>query len=127
MNDLTKKSTEESIEVTLKGWEMDHLKNAIVDKVAKKIIESETGHGEQGHYDRFKNQIAQLVADRIYQHICNDNEVKNRVELACANAEKTIKRRMNKAITVEICAATNIPCSYCQPVCNHRVIGIAKN
>ena len=127
MNDLTKKLTEESIEAIPKSWEMDRLKNAIVDRVSKKIIESETGHGEQGHYDRFKNQVAQLVADKIYRDICNDDEIKRRIELACVNAEKTTKRRMDKAVTVEICAATNVPCSYCQPVCDHRVIGIAKN
>ena len=29
---------------------------------------------------------------------------------------------MENNFNVEVCAATNLPCSYCQPVCDHRIL-----
>jgi len=57
--------------------------------------------GEEGHYsdfDKFKNQIAQLVADRIYQDMINSNEVSKRINIACLKAEKIINGRFNKSL-----------------------------
>ena len=27
-----------------------------------------------------------------------------------------------RKLNIEVCGVTNSPCSYCQPVCNHRLI-----
>jgi hypothetical protein len=57
--------------------------------------------GEEGHYsdfDKFKNQIAQLVADKIYQDMIDSEEVAKRIEIACEKAEKIINGRFNKSL-----------------------------
>ena len=48
-------------------------------------------------YDKFKNYVANLVADRIYQYMIDNEEIKIRIDKAISNAEKTIiKQYMTK-------------------------------
>lgn len=92
------------IEVTLKDWEENDLKNKVVQKCTERIISSEFKlYGdvpEEGYYtpyDKFKNFVANLVADRIYQYMINNEEIKTRIDKAINNAEKTIvKQYMTK-------------------------------
>lgn len=88
------------IEVTLKGWEESDLQHRVVNKCVEKIISSEfKTYGEvpdDGYYtphDKFKNQIANLVADRIYEYMINNEEIEKRIDKAISNAEKTIVKQ----------------------------------
>lgn len=88
------------IEVTLKGWEESDLQNKVVQKCTERIISSEFklyGDGsDEGYYtphDKFKNFVANLVADRIYQYMINNEEIKTRIDKAINNAEKTIVKQ----------------------------------
>ena len=85
------------ITITLDDWEERELQNKVAQKCVEKIIASEFKlYGdvpEEGYYtpyDKFKNYIANLVADRIYQYMIDDGEIKSRIDKAIANAEKTI-------------------------------------
>lgn len=92
------------IKIDLSDYEEADLKNRIVNKCAEKIISSEfklygdiSDEGCYTPYDKFKNYVANLVADRIYQYMINNEEIKIRINKAISNAEKTIiKQYMTK-------------------------------
>lgn len=88
------------IEVKLKGWEENDLQRRVVDKCMERIIASEfklygdiPEEGCYTPYDKFKNFIANLVADRIYEYMINNEEIKVRIDKAIDNAEKTIVKQ----------------------------------
>ena len=92
------------IKINLSDYEEADLKNRIVNKCAEKIISSEfklygdiPDEGCYTPYDKFKNYVANLVADRIYQYMIDNEEIKIRIDKAISNAEKTIiKQYMTK-------------------------------
>lgn len=92
------------IKIDLTDYEEVDLKNRIVNKCAEKIISSEfklygniPDEGCYTPYDKFKNYVANLVADRIYQYMIDNEEIKIRIDKAISNAEKTIiKQYMTK-------------------------------
>lgn len=88
------------IEVKLVGWEEGDLQRQITNKCVEKIISSEfklygdiPEEGCYTPYDKFKNFVANLVADRIYNYMINDKEIKTRIDKAISNAEKTIVKQ----------------------------------
>ena len=92
------------IKIDLSDYEEADLKNRIVNKCAERIISREfklygdiPDEGCYTPYDKFKNYIANLVADRIYQYMIDNEEIKIRIDKAISNAEKTIvKQYMTK-------------------------------
>ena len=92
------------IKIDLSDYEESDLKNRIVNKCAERIISSEfklygdiPDEGCYTPYDKFKNYVANLVADRIYQYMIDNEEIKIRIDKAISNAEKTIiKQYMTK-------------------------------
>ena len=92
------------IEVILNDWEEKDLQYKVVQKCAERIISSEfklygdiPDEGCYTPYDKFKNYVANLVADRIYQYMIDNEEIKIRIDKAISNAEKTIiKQYMTK-------------------------------
>lgn len=92
------------IKINLSDYEEADLKNRIVNKCAEKIISSEfklygdiPDEGCYTPYDKFKNYVANLVADRIYQYMIDNEEIKIRIDKAISNAKKTIiKQYMTK-------------------------------
>ncbi len=92
------------IKINLSDYEEADLKNRIVNKCAERIISSEfklygdiPDEGCYTPYDKFKNYVANLVADRIYQYMIDNEEIKIRIDKAISNAKKTIiKQYMTK-------------------------------
>ena len=92
------------IKIDLSDYEEVDLKNRIVNKCAERIISSEfklygdiPDEGCYTPYDKFKNYVANLVADRIYQYMIDNEEIKIRIDKAISNAKKTIiKQYMTK-------------------------------
>ena len=92
------------IKIDLSDYEEADLKSRIVNKCAERIISSEfklygdiPDEGCYTPYDKFKNYVANLVADRIYQYMIDNEEIKIRIDKAISNAEKTIvKQYMTK-------------------------------
>ena len=92
------------IKINLSDYEEADLKNRIVNKCAERIISGEfklygdiPDEGCYTPYDKFKNYVANLVADRIYQYMIDNEEIKIRIDKAISNAEKTIiKQYMTK-------------------------------
>ena len=91
------------IEVTLRDWEESDLQNKVVQKCVERIISSEfklygdvPDAGCYTPYDKFKNFVANLVADRIYQHMMDNDAIKMRINKAIDNAEKTIVKQYMK-------------------------------
>ena len=92
------------IKIDLSDYEESDLKNRIVNKCAERIISGEfklygdiPDEGCYTPYDKFKNYVANLVADRIYQYMIDNEEIKIRIDKAISNAEKTIiKQYMTK-------------------------------
>ena len=92
------------IKIDFSDYEVTDIKNRIVNKCAERIISSEfklygdiPDEGCYTPYDKFKNYIANLVADRIYQYMINNEEIKIRIDKAISNAKKTIiKQYMTK-------------------------------
>lgn len=71
--------------------------SATAAKLCDKIIQNEFKlYGETPEegcytpYDKFKNYVANLVADRIYDYMVNNKEIKKRIDDAIYNAERTI-------------------------------------
>ena len=88
------------IKVDFSDYEVTDIKNRIVNKCAERIISSEfklygdiPDEGCYTPYDKFKNYVANLVADRIYQYMIDNEEIKIRIDKAISNAEKTIVRQ----------------------------------
>ena len=88
------------IKINLSDYEEADLKNRIVNKCAERIISSEfklygdiPDEGCYTSYDKFKNYVANLVANRIYQYMIDNEEIKIRIDKAIGNAEKTIVKQ----------------------------------
>ena len=88
------------IKIDLSDYEEADLKSRIVNKCAERIISSEfklygdiPDEGCYTPYDKFKNYVANLVANRIYQYMIDNEEIKIRIDKAISNAEKTIVRQ----------------------------------
>ena len=88
------------IKIDLSDYEVTDIKNRIVNKCAERIISGEfklygdiSDEGCYTPYDKFKNYVANLVADRIYQYMIDNEEIKIRIDKAISNAEKTIVRQ----------------------------------
>ena len=92
------------IKIDFSDYEVTDIKNRIVNKCAERIISGEfklygdiPDEGCYTPYDKFKNYVANLVADRIYQYMIDNEEIKIRIDKAISNAEKTIvKQYMTK-------------------------------
>lgn len=91
------------INVSLDGWDEGDLKRAVADRCIKKIMRGEfelfenvPDEGKYTPYDKFKNYVANLVADRIYQYMIGEEEIKTRIDKAISNAEKTIVKQYMK-------------------------------
>ena len=85
------------IEIKLNDWDERELQYEVVEKVAKQVIQREfklygniPEEGCYTPYDKFKNYIANLVADRIFKYMINNDEVNSRVNKAVERAEKVI-------------------------------------
>ena len=85
------------IEIKLNDWNERELQYKVVEKVAEQVIRREfklygniPEEGCYTPYDKFKNYIANLVADRIFKYMINNDEVNSRVNKAIERAEKTI-------------------------------------
>lgn len=85
------------IEIKLDGWEEKQIEELIVNKVVGNIIEREfklygniPPEGCYTPYDKYKNYVANLVADRIFDYMVNNEEIKKRIDTAIEKAEKTI-------------------------------------
>ena len=88
------------IKIDLSDYEVTDIKNRIVNKCAERIISGEfklygdiPDEGCYTPYDKFKNYVVNLVADRIYQYMIDNEEIKIRIDKAISNAEKTIVRQ----------------------------------
>ena len=88
------------IKIDFSDYEVTDIKNRIVNKCAERIISGEfklygdiPDEGCCTPYDKFKNYVANLVADRIYQYMIDNEEIKIRIDKAISNAEKTIVRQ----------------------------------
>jgi len=96
------------IEIKMESYEEDKIVEKIVDKATQQIFKQGKYWGDvpqEGHYstfDRFKNQIAQMVADKIFKHIIESGEVEKRVKIACDKAEIKIQsiyfEKLNTAV-----------------------------
>ena len=92
------------IKIDFSDYEVTDIKNRIVNKCAERVISSEfklygdiADEGCYTPYDKFKNYVANLVADRIYQYMIDNEEIKIRIDKAISNAKKTIiKQYMTK-------------------------------
>lgn len=85
------------IKIHLEDWEEADLKGRIVERISNTIISKEFKlYGdipEEGcftPYDKFKNYVANLVADRIFKYLIDNPEIRKRIDHAIDNAEKTI-------------------------------------
>lgn len=85
------------IEIKLNNWDEKDLQCKVVEEITEKVIQREfklygdiPEEGCYTPYDKFKNYIANLVADRIFQYMINNDEIKIRVNDAIERAEKTI-------------------------------------
>ena len=85
------------IEIKLNDWDERELQYEVVEKVAEQVIQREfklygniPEEGCYTPYDKFKNYIANLVADRIFKYMINNDEVNSRVNKAIERAEKVI-------------------------------------
>ena len=89
------------IEVKLENWEESKLQQMIVNKCAKEILSREfiklnkknTDVYDYTPYDKFKNFVANLVANKIYEYMINNEEIKTRIDKDITNAEKTIVKQ----------------------------------
>ena len=88
------------IKIDLSDYEVTDIKNRIVNKCAERIISGEfklygdiPDEGCYTPYDKFKNYVSNLIADRIYQYMINNDEIKIRIDKAISNSEKTIVRQ----------------------------------
>ena len=85
------------IKIDFSDYEVTDIKNRIVNKCAERIISGEfklygdiPDEGCYTPYDKFKNYVANLVADRIYQYMIDNEEIKIRIDKAISNAEKQL-------------------------------------
>ncbi len=85
------------INVEFENWEEEELKARVVNKISEKVIQREfklygdiPDNGCYTPYDKFKNYVANLVADRIFKYMVENDEIKARINSSIDKAEKTI-------------------------------------
>ena len=85
------------ININLEDWEESDLKNRIVERISNTIISKEfklygdiPDEGCYTPYDKFKNYVANLVADRIFKYMVDNPEIRKRIDCAIDKAEKSI-------------------------------------
>ena len=85
------------IKLELEPWEESDIKTRIVEKVSNTIISREfklygdiSDEGCYTPYDKFKNYVANLVADRIFKYMIDNPEIRKRIDTAISKAEKSI-------------------------------------
>lgn len=85
------------IKIDLEDWEEDDLKGRIVERISNTIISREfklygdiPDEGCYTPYDKFKNYVANLVADRIFKYMVDNPEIRKRIYCAIDKAEKSI-------------------------------------
>lgn len=97
------------IEVKLNNWDEKELQHKVVEKVAEQVIRREfklygeiPEEGCYTPYDKFKNYVANLVADRIFEYMIDNDEVKIRVNSAIERAEKAINNHYFKSANKDL-------------------------
>lgn len=100
------------MQINLNNYTEDEIVRRIVDQTSAKIIQTDKYWGkvpEEGHYsafDRFKNQVANLVAEKIYQDILKteqDTKVfENKIADIVGKVEIIIHNRANKLLTEKL-------------------------
>lgn len=85
------------IKIDLEDWEENDLKGRIVERISNTIISKEfklygdiPDEGCYTPYDKFKNYVANLVADRIFKYMVDNPEIRKRIYCAIDKAEKSI-------------------------------------
>ena len=85
------------IKIDLSDWEERDIKDRIVERISEQIIKKEfklygniPDEGCYTPYDKFKNYVANLVADRIFKYMVDNPEIEKRIDKTIDNAEKTI-------------------------------------
>lgn len=85
------------IKIELEPWEESDLKERIVERISNTIISKEfklygdiPDEGCYTPYDKFKNYVANLVADRIFKYMVDNPEIRKRIDTAIDKAEKSI-------------------------------------
>lgn len=85
------------IKIELEPWEETDLKARIVERISNTIISREfklygdiPDEGCYTPYDKFKNYVANLVADRIFKYMIDNPEIRKRIDNAIDKAEKSI-------------------------------------
>lgn len=91
--------------IEFNGYDEKTIIEMVVNGIRRDILSQKKYWGEippEGHYsdfDKFKNQIANLVAEKLYKDMINNDEVSKRIEIACSKAEENIIARFNKNIS----------------------------
>ena len=85
------------IKIELEPWEESDIKASIVERISDTIISREfklygdiPDEGCYTPYDKFKNYVANLVADRIFKYMVDNPEIRKRIDTAIDKAEKSI-------------------------------------
>ena len=85
------------IKIELEPWEESDIKASIVERISNTIISREfklygdiPDEGCYTPYDKFKNYVANLVADRIFKYMVDNPEIRKRIYCAIDKAEKSI-------------------------------------
>lgn len=93
------------IEIKLNNWDEKDLQYKVVEKVTEQVIQREfklygeiPEEGCYTPYDKFKNYIANLVADRIFKYMINNDEINTRINKAIERAEKVIVDNYFKSV-----------------------------
>lgn len=95
------------IEMELPDWSADKITTAVVQNLEKQIInDSNKYYGdipEEGcytEYDKFKNQVANLVANKLTEKIIASDTVQNRIAIILDRVEESIKNRAHKNLSL---------------------------
>lgn len=85
------------IKIELEPWEESDIKERIVERISDTIISREfklygdiPDEGCYTPYDKFKNYVANLVADRIFKYMIENPEIRKRIDTAIDKAEESI-------------------------------------
>ena len=93
------------IEIKLNNWDEKDLQCKVVEKVAEQVVRREfklygeiPEEGFYTPYDKYKNYIANLVADRIFKYMVDNDEINIRVNKAIEKAERAIINNYFKSV-----------------------------
>ena len=85
------------IKIELEPWEESDIKASIVERISNTIISREfklygdiPDKGCYTPYDKFKNYVANLVADRIFKYMIENPEIRKRMDTSIINTEESI-------------------------------------